>query len=82
MKEQAARDLKIRRIRTAYLSAQLDSLSPLQVLARGYTITTGTGDAPLRSVQAVSPGETIRTWLADGTVVSKVVTVDEKETEI
>lgn len=82
MKGQAARDLKIRRIRTAYLSAQLDSLSPLQVLARGYTITTGTGDAPLRSVQAVSPGETIRTWLADGTVVSKVVTVDEKETEI
>ena len=79
---QAVRDLQSRRLQAAYLSAQLDSLSPLKILARGYTITTNAEDAPVRSACMLSPGEVIRTRFADGMVVSKVVTVDEKETEI
>jgi exodeoxyribonuclease VII large subunit len=53
-------------------SARLNALSPLNILARGYSITyTGSGKI-LKSVKQVNPGENIVTKLTDGEVSSKI----------
>jgi len=57
----------------AQLAEQLDALSPLRVLGRGYSLTMRAGTATvLRSATDVQPGELIRTKLADGEVLSRV----------
>jgi len=57
----------------AAVSARLDALNPLEVLARGYSITYRDGsDRALRSRQEISPGDRLRTRLADGEIVSEV----------
>jgi len=58
-------------------AAQLESLSPLGVLARGYSLTTRTADGNLlRSARDVAPGELVRTRLADGEIISRVEAAD------
>jgi exodeoxyribonuclease VII large subunit len=58
------------------LAERLESLSPVNVLARGYTITLRGPDQRLvTSVQDVATGDTILTRLADGRLVSRVETV-------
>jgi exodeoxyribonuclease VII large subunit len=67
------------------LSATLNSLSPLAVLARGYSVTYGcdvgadSSDAPMvergdliRDAASVSEGETLLTYLENGRLVSRV----------
>jgi len=54
-------------------AARLESLSPLAVLARGYSVTTRTGGEVVRDAQQVELGETIRTRLARGELTSRVV---------
>ncbi|MEQ8786604.1 MAG: exodeoxyribonuclease VII large subunit [Pirellulaceae bacterium] len=62
------------------LSARLESLSPLGVLARGYSITQRADDgALLHDAADASPGEAIRTRLHRGEVVSRVESVREGE---
>jgi exodeoxyribonuclease VII large subunit len=52
---------------------QLESLSPLNVLKRGYSLTrTAEGERLLRAAADVQPGDRIITRLADGEVVSRV----------
>jgi exodeoxyribonuclease VII large subunit len=67
------RDLDRKRERLRGLTAQLEALSPLSVLARGYSLTQ---DAErgliIRSWDQVQPGELIRTRLATGVVLSRV----------
>lgn len=46
-------------------AALLDSLSPLRVLARGYSITKKDGH-PVRSIKQVLPGDSVVTHLRDG----------------
>ncbi|MEO6808814.1 MAG: exodeoxyribonuclease VII large subunit, partial [Isosphaeraceae bacterium] len=71
-----ALDLDRRRHRLARLAAQLDALSPLAVLARGYSLTYLDDDpALLRSADRLQPGALIRTRLADGEVLSRVESV-------
>ncbi len=54
-------------------AAQLESLSPLGVLARGYSLTTRMPDGGLvRSARDVALGELVRTRLADGEITSRV----------
>jgi exodeoxyribonuclease VII large subunit len=55
------------------LSARLESLSPLNVLARGYSLTRKEGEAALlHDAGQVRPGERIVTRLARGEIVSRV----------
>jgi len=55
------------------LTAQLDALSPLGVLARGYSITKRLSDGVLiRDAETLSPGERLSTLLAEGEVISVV----------
>lgn len=59
------------------LSGQLEGLSPLRVLERGYSITTRAKDGALvRSPRDAKPGEQLRTRLREGEVTS---TVDKPE---
>jgi exodeoxyribonuclease VII large subunit len=54
-------------------AAQLESLSPLGVLGRGYSLTQRADDGQLvRSAAAVQPGQRIITRLADGQLTSLV----------
>jgi exodeoxyribonuclease VII large subunit len=67
------RDLDGRRHRLARLAASLDALSPLAVLARGYSLTFhADGTTLLRSADAVRPGDLIHTRLAQGRLISRV----------
>lgn len=66
--------------RLSQLSSRLSSVSPLQVLARGYSIVTrDAADAaaePLRDSQQVAPNEMLRVRLAQGSLRVTVVASD------
>ena len=61
------------------LAARLDALSPLTVLARGYSITKTDSGRALRSIADVRWGEELRTQVADGDVISVVQQVERRE---
>jgi exodeoxyribonuclease VII large subunit len=54
------------------LAARLESLSPLQVLARGYSVTQSANGEVIHSADQVQLGELIRTRLARGGLTSRV----------
>lgn len=58
------------------IAAQLDALSPLKVLARGYSITTDaeTG-ALIKSTENCKAGQTIKTRLNNGEILAAVVEI-------
>ena len=60
----------------ANLETSVRLLDPKNVLARGWSITRSATGQVLRSVNDVKSGDEIVTSLADGTVVSTVMTVD------
>jgi len=63
-----------RRHQMARLAASLEALSPLAVLARGYSLTfLADGKTLLRASQDVQTGDLIHTRLAAGQVASRVV---------
>ncbi|HEX3447594.1 MAG TPA: exodeoxyribonuclease VII large subunit [Isosphaeraceae bacterium] len=67
-------DLVGRRQQLRRLGASLDALSPLAVLARGYSLTfLADGKTLVRSSEDVKSGELIRTHLAAGQISSHVV---------
>jgi exodeoxyribonuclease VII large subunit len=54
-------------------AAQLESLSPLGVLARGYSLTTRVTDGEIvREAEQLAVGDELRTRLASGEVTSRV----------
>jgi exodeoxyribonuclease VII large subunit len=59
--------------RIAQLTGVLRVLSPDATLARGYTITTDTTGAMLRTAAAVRAGQRLKTRFSDGTVDSEAV---------
>lgn len=74
-----------RAMRTALLRAQeglaggaqrLESLSPLRVLARGYSLTTGPDGAVVREASALRPGDRVRTRLEQGAFTARVESVE------
>lgn len=54
---------------------QLESLSPLKVLARGYSVTQNAENKALTSITQAKLGEQLKTRLADGEIVSEVVAI-------
>ena len=50
----------------ALAAARLDDLSPLAVLARGFSIARDGSGAVVRSVEAVAPGDALAVTVADG----------------
>ncbi len=61
-------------------AAHLESLSPLAILARGYSLTRRLADDRwIRSAETLSPGDEIVTRFARGEVTSRVEKVDRPE---
>ena len=58
-------------------TARLDNLSPLSVLARGYSVTQTEDFKVVTSTQQVRWGEELVTTVADGKIVSVVQSVEE-----
>jgi exodeoxyribonuclease VII large subunit len=59
-----------------------EAYDPQRNLARGWSITRRRQGGVIRTILHVGPGETIETWLSDGTVVSTVSGVrPDQETE-
>ncbi|THA09853.1 exodeoxyribonuclease VII large subunit [Rodentibacter pneumotropicus] len=69
----ANRQLTERQNRVATLCGKLDGLSPLKVLARGYSIATTEQGKAITSMNDVKPGDEITTKVADGSIRSQVV---------
>ncbi len=68
-----AQRLETGRRRLESLAAQLGSLSPLNILARGYTLTLQEADgAVVRSTQQVRRGDRLVTRVGDGRILSRV----------
>lgn len=59
--------------RVAALAGRLGTLSPLNVLARGYSLThTEAGPELVRDAASVRPGDRLRTTVANGEILSRV----------
>lgn len=70
--------LNLQQKQLAHLCGKLDSLSPLKVLARGYSITQNQQNFTIRSIKDVNVGEHIKTRLTDGNIISQVIRLEEK----
>ena len=70
--------LSLQQKELAHLCGKLDSLSPLKVLARGYSITQNQQNLTIRSIKEVNIGEHIKTRLTDGDIISQVIRLEEK----
>jgi len=55
------------------LQAKLETLSPLAILTRGYTVTEKPNGKLAKSIQDLEPGEQITTKFFDGSVLANVV---------
>jgi exodeoxyribonuclease VII large subunit len=64
--------LERRRHRVARLAAQLDALSPLRVLERGYAVPTGPDGRVLKRRAEFAPGASFTLRVADGSVGARV----------
>lgn len=58
-------------------AARLEALSPLAVLARGYSLTQTEEGGLVRNAADVSPGETISTRVRRGRIESRVIKIEE-----
>lgn len=81
MRSRLTVSLRLERMRqlTLRLDAQLQALSPLAVLGRGYSVTTNSSKHVLKTVGEVSRGERLVTRLADGMIDSEVLETRNKE---
>ena len=78
---QAANAIQMGRVRSQFsaLCAKLDSLSPLRVLARGYTAVFDDVGVPIAEGKMLGVGDTIHVRFADSTVDATVLGVRESE---
>jgi exodeoxyribonuclease VII large subunit len=66
--------------RVVHLAGMLEGLSPLKILARGYSLTThDDGHTVLRQAEQVGVGQRILTRLAQGRIMSRVEQVEMPE---
>ncbi|OON37561.1 exodeoxyribonuclease VII large subunit [Izhakiella australiensis] len=64
--------LNSRRQRFASLAGQLEGVSPLATLARGFSVTTTADNKVVKKVRQLKTGETLKTRLDDGWVESQI----------
>ncbi|WP_417217364.1 exodeoxyribonuclease VII large subunit [Alcanivorax sp.] len=74
------RQIQQQQVQLAGLSKRLQTASPLETLARGYSITFKGEDA-VRSVNQLQAGDTLTTRLVDGEVTARVEHVQESDTD-
>ena len=66
--------------RLSLVVSRLDTLSPLRILARGYTVTRKLpGRSLVRSIEDTMPGDQIETIIADGTLIARVEETEKKK---
>jgi exodeoxyribonuclease VII large subunit len=69
--------LNTEREKLSGIAGKLESLSPLNVLKRGYTITTRLEDnKSLRCIMDLSKGDKIKTNLSTGSIVSEILSIE------
>jgi exodeoxyribonuclease VII large subunit len=69
--------MNTRKDKTGALAGRLESLSPLKVLQRGYTVTERTADgAVVRNADTLAVGQQITTRFDRGRAVSRVEEID------
>jgi exodeoxyribonuclease VII large subunit len=72
--------LHLARQQLGAVAARIEALSPLNVLARGYSLTMREPtNALIRSADQLKPGDTIATILQHGRVISRVEKVDSTD---
>lgn len=70
----ASRRLDVCGDRARALAGRLESLSPLKILERGYSVTTRESDGKLiRTIEDAVEAEQIKTRVGDGTITSRVL---------
>lgn len=74
------RQIQQQQVQLAGLSKRLQTASPLETLARGYSITFK-GDDAVRSVSQLQAGDTLTTRLVDGEVTARVEHVLGSDTD-
>jgi len=72
------RMLNQKKARYARAAATLDAISPLKVIARGYSMASREGTV-VRSVKQLEPGDTLKLRLADGTAACTVDAITENK---
>jgi exodeoxyribonuclease VII large subunit len=69
--------LNTEREKLSGIAGKLESLSPLNVLKRGYTITTRLeANKSLRDIIALSKGDKIKTNLSKGSIISEILSIE------
>jgi len=64
--------VKMKREKVAGLARATEALSPLNVLQRGYSVTTTAAGRPLLSSEEIEVGDTVETILSEGRLVCRV----------
>jgi exodeoxyribonuclease VII large subunit len=70
------RDRERRESKIGLLAGRLESLSPLRVLERGYSVTSDDAGRLVRSVETVRPAAELLTCVQDGTITSRVENIE------
>ncbi|MGL4420115.1 MAG: exodeoxyribonuclease VII large subunit [Gemmataceae bacterium] len=74
------RALERQGLRLQAATAALDTLSPLRILSRGYSLVTESETSrPITRMQQVLPGQTVRVRLSDGAFDATVQTIPPQE---
>ena len=63
---------------TGALIAALDAMSPLKVLARGYSVVKD-GDHVIKSVEQLTEGQRVRLCLSDGSALAQVEEIQKED---
>ncbi len=59
------------------LCTQLESLSPLKVFSRGYSMTKNNNDEVITSIKKIKVGDQINTKILDGEFISKIIKINK-----
>jgi len=82
LKRESSRMIERSKERLAGLATALQTLSPLNTLARGYSLTTTSPDNKLlRSSSGLQPGQLIETKLAEGRILSRIEQTFDSQSE-